>query len=61
VLDAPEAAEKAAALLKLAGENEALRAALARQILARFTAPSTKAEKALVRAAGQARDAEDAL
>jgi dynein-related subfamily AAA family protein len=31
------------------------------EILARFTAPSTKAEKALVRAAGQARDAADAL
>jgi hypothetical protein len=46
--------EKAAALLKLTSESVPLREALARQILARLTAPSSKAEKALVRSATQA-------
>jgi HEAT repeat protein len=54
VLDRPEGAEQAAALLKLASESQPLRASLSRQILARVSAPATKAEKSLVRAARQA-------
>jgi len=53
-LGEPEGAEKAAALLKLASESDPLRESLARQILARLTAPAGKAEKALVRAARHA-------
>jgi HEAT repeat protein len=53
-LDASDGAERAAALLKLSAECESIREALARQILARVTAPSSKADKALVRAAQQA-------
>jgi HEAT repeat protein len=51
VLGTPDGAEKASALLKLASASHPLRESLARQILARVTAPATKAEKALVRAA----------
>jgi hypothetical protein len=53
-LEAPDSAEKAATLLKLAAESDPLRESLARQVLSRVKAPSTKAEKALVRAAQQA-------
>jgi len=53
-LDAPDGAAGAAALLKLTSRRNALHESLARQILARLTAPSSKAEKALVRAAKQA-------
>ena len=53
-LAAPDGAAGAAALLKLTSRRNALHESLARQILARVTAPSSKAEKALVRAAKQA-------
>jgi hypothetical protein len=53
-LAAPGGADKAALLLKLTTECDALRESVARQILAHVTAPSSKADKALVRAAQQA-------
>ena len=51
LLDAPGGAEKTLALLTLTAASIRLRAAVARQILARITAPSDKSEQALVRAA----------
>ena len=57
-LDATDGADRAAALFKLSAETEPLRQALAQQILARITTPSTKSEKALARAAQQALEKE---
>jgi hypothetical protein len=54
LLDAPGEAQKALALLTLAVGSIRLRATVARQILARITAPTDKSERALVRAASNA-------
>jgi hypothetical protein len=53
-LDGSGQVERAASLLKLTAESVPLRESLARQILAHMTTPSSKGEKALVRAATQA-------
>jgi HEAT repeats len=53
LLDTSDGADGAAGLLKLTTGCEGLRESLAEQILARVTAPASKGEKALVRAAQQ--------
>jgi hypothetical protein len=53
-LDEPDGADRATALLKLASAcDEGLCESLAQQVLPRVNAPTSKAEKALVRAAQQ--------